>query len=143
MTLTVPTVTGWQGIQHASNINGEYGTAYAPLFSRSSHERRASIALSRSGFRAARAIMKALTGAAAGDTATDTYVRAGTDQQGPTLAGPGGARNMETVTTVNAATTAGQETAIEARIVDGLFAQAPSSYPTDASGNGGGGKVGV
>jgi hypothetical protein len=50
---------------------------------------------------------------------------------------------METVTVNSGNTTSAQETYIENTMIDALFAQNPSSYPTDASGNGGGGKVGV
>lgn len=145
MTISVPTVTGYSAFwQNVSNINGEVGVPYRMLFSRSSHERRASNALYRSGFRAVRELLETVTGAAAGGTAADSYVRAGTTGQGPTAIGPGGARDMETVTTVNRATTAGDITTLLARISVGIFAQAPaipSGYVADASGNGGGGKV--
>ena len=142
MTIAVPTVTGYSAFwQNVSNINGEAGVPYAMRFSRSSHERRASIAMSRSGFRAVRRLILTLNGVAPGATATDTYAQAGTNQQGPTAVGPGGVRNIDTITTVNRVTAAGDVTTITNRIIDGLFVQAPSSYPTDASGNGGGGKV--
>lgn len=144
MTIAVPTVTGYSAFwQVVSNINGEVGVPYAIRFSRSSHERRASLALSRSGFRAVRELMETLNGAAAGGTATDTYAQAGTNQQGPTAVGPGGARTIDTITTVNRATVAADVTALNARVVQGLFLQAPTSYPVDVSGNGGGGKRGV
>lgn len=143
MSLVIPTVTGYSAFwQAVSNINGEVGVPYAMRFARSSQERRASIALSRSGFRAYRAAMKALTGAAAGGTATDTYAQVDAAGQGPT-ANPGGTRTVSTVTSINRATTAADETKIELQVIDGLFAQQPSSYPVDASGNGGGGKRGV
>lgn len=142
MSIAVPTVTGYSAFWSAvSNINGEVGAPYAMRFSRSSHERRASIALSRSGFRAVRELMVTLNGVAPGQTALDTYAQAGTTQQGPTAIGPGGVRTVDTITTVNRVTTAGDVTTLNARVIDGLFVAAPTSYPTDASGNGGGGKV--
>lgn len=142
MSLTIPTVTGYSAFWQANSINPANNVPYALLFSRSSHEFRAASALHRSGFRAVRAAMKALTGAAAGGTATDTFSQISELQQGPTNIGPGGARTVSTVTTINRATTAADETFIEARIVDQLFTAAPTSYAVDASGNGGGGKAG-
>jgi hypothetical protein len=142
MSIAVPTVTGYSAFwQNVSNINGEVGVPYAMRFSRSSHERRASIALSRSGFRAVRELMVTLNGVAPGSAALDTYAQASASQQGPTVTGPGGVRTIDTITTVNRNTAASDVTTLNARVVDGLFVQAPSSYPTDASGNGGGGKV--
>lgn len=135
MSLTVPTVTGYSTFWGGANV-------YAPLFARSSIERRASIALSRGGARALRAAMLALSGAAAGGTATSTHTRVDATGQGPTNAAMlGGSRTMETFTSINRATTAADETFTETYVITGLAAAAPSTYPTDASGNGGGGKV--
>lgn len=106
-------------------------------FGRSSQERRASRALASSGFRGMRRVLRELMGVAPGVTAVDTYARVRAEN-GDFV---GGARVVETVTTVNAPTTAPQVTYLNALIVDGVFLQQPASYPVDLSNNGGGGKV--
>jgi hypothetical protein len=110
-----------------------------PRYARDSNERRIAQAMSRAGFRGMRRVIRTLNGAAPGTTATDTYARVlGSNAFEP----PSGARPIETVTTVNAATTAAQQTAIQTRLIDQLFVSSPTSYPTDLGG-GGGGKVTV
>lgn len=140
MTVTVPAVTGW------SNFWGENPNSYAMLFSRSSHERRASLALSRSGWRAYRELMLTLNGTAVGQTATDTYARVSAPDGLAFPSALGGVRTIDTVTSVNRVTATADKTMIDERIINGLFDQDPSiptGYPTDLSGNGGGGKGGV
>lgn len=140
MTVTVPTVTGW------SNFWGESANAYAMLFSRSSQERNASLALHKSGFRAYRRLMLTLNGTAVGSTATDTYARVTAPVGLTETALFGGLRTIETVTSVSRATVTADKTMIDTRIINGLFSQAPTipgGYPSDLSGNGGGGKAGV
>lgn len=141
MSFTPPAVTGYSAFYDASlgrPFNGDTATYNAMLrYGRSSNERRASFALSRSGFRGMRRVLKELVGVAPGATATDTYGRV----SAPISEFLGGARAVDTITTVNAATTAAQVTYLNALVADGLFLQNPSSYPVDASGNGGGNKL--
>lgn len=81
-----------------------------------------------------RALWRALTGAAAGGTATASQVRVQATQGGNTT----GLIPIETVSLVNRATTAADRTAFLALLDRVVY---PSSYPADVSGNGGGGKV--
>lgn len=111
-----------------------------PRTGRSNTERLVALALSKAGFRGMRRVLRTLNGAAPGVTASDSYARV---QGSVPFDSPSGLRPIETVTTVNAATTAAQQSYIEQRMVDALFNPNPSSYPLDASGNGGGGKVRV
>lgn len=81
-------------------------------------------------------VIRALTGAAAGGTATGSYKRVAVqDVNDPTTLG--GKRLVETKTAINRATTAADVT----KIKDDLdFKNSPSPWPVDKSGNGGGGK---
>lgn len=86
--------------------------------------------------KAFRAIWLALNGVAAGGSASSTYKRI------TAVAGeqPNGLIPIETVTAISRVTTAADATAITAlfnRVVQ------PSTYVADASGNGGGGKLGL
>lgn len=143
-TTTITMGTGWAGFY---NSNPQSPGNYAPRFARSSHEYRAALALSRHGYRKYRAQMKALSGAAAGGSATDTNPRV--QQTLPAYqmggSGLGGTRTVETVTN-STTTTSAMETFLEAKLIDRLFIEEPTissvGYPTDSSGNGGGGKLG-
>lgn len=81
-----------------------------------------------------RALWRALTGAAAGGTATATVARVQANQGGNLT----GLIPIETVTLVNRVTTAADRTALLALIDRVVY---PSTYVADLSGNGGGGKV--
>lgn len=84
--------------------------------------------------RAFLAMVKAVTGAGVGGTATSTYKRVAAVQGGQ----QGGLIQVETVTPINRVTVAADVTALTAlwnRTVN------PASYPTDLSGAGGGGKL--
>lgn len=90
------------------------------------------------GRAAVRELLHTLIGATAGGTAAMTHkrVRAERDLEANVL---GGARTIETYTSINRATTAGDVTALKNAV------ELPSrvtSYPADAAGNGGGGKLG-
>ena len=136
MTFVLPTVTGYSSFWLYSNPSG-----YAPKFYRSSHERRAAMAISGHGFRKQRAQILALMGAAAGGAATDTNPKVQAVQAMYDAQSGGGRRTIQTVN--NGSTTTGaMETAIEARMINQLFAKAPSTYPVDLAGNGGGNRVG-
>lgn len=83
--------------------------------------------------RVLRALWRALTGAAAGGTATQTRARVQATQGGNL----NGLIPIETVNMVNRATTSADQTAITA-LLDRV--DYPSTYVADLSGNGGGGK---
>ena len=137
MSFTVPTVTGW------SNFYGETANAYQPLYARSTLERRLGVELARQSNRAARATIRALTGVAPGSSKANTQARVSAPNG---LTDPqmlGGLRTIDTFTVQSGNTAASDVTYINALINDSVYNQAPSSYPADASGNGGGGKVGV
>ena len=89
--------------------------------------------LARGSNRAALAILKSITGAAAGGAISSTYKRV-TGTVPPT----GGAQPIETVTLASRTSTAADVTAFTAllnRLVN------PTTYALDLSGNGGGGKL--
>lgn len=132
---------GWSGLW-----NREYGENYSALGSNNTAEfnsttnKAISKRISRDrGGRKLAEILRTLVGATAGSTAAVNHVQiAETSNLGNPTA-HGGSRTIETIEDVNRATTAADVTVIQG-IIDQVFA--PSSYPTDAAGNGGGGKVG-
>lgn len=83
-------------------------------------------------------ILKVLVDGNVGDVATATHprIQAGVQFDNGTL---GGKRVLETVTDVNRATVAADQTQIDSDI---LFAHTPNPFPTEKSGNSGGGKLG-
>jgi hypothetical protein len=141
---TVPTVTGYSGFyQLTGDMLPYYMTPTAQGGGRSRHEYRIAALLSRSDMRALRAAWLALTGAAAGETATATYERIEAPATTPTQIGDlGGNRPIETIEAINRATTAADEAYIEDLLDDDLLARSltPASYPT-VVGSGGGGKI--
>lgn len=139
MSLSIPTVTGW------SSFYGESVDAYQMLFARNSMERRLSMRYAPQSARVMRAVARALNGAAPGDTATATYKRVKGQAAITDFGLTGGAVEIETVTQIDRATTAADETYINNLIFDNVPNEKPAiaaGYPTDASGNGGGGKLG-
>lgn len=108
--------------------------------------RAAELAISRAlmpaQFRSLRAVMRTLNGTAAGSTATATYARISAPAGLTDSEDFGGARVVDTITDINRATTAADVTYIDG-LITRLASANPSTYATDASGNGGGGKVGV
>lgn len=126
--------------------NGEYGENYSALGSNNTAEQNNTLRthltklVSRGrGNRKLMALMRALNGTAAGGTATVSHVqRTATPDLGAAYSG-GGAVAIASVSDVNRVTTAADEALIDA-VYDKVFH--PTSYPVDASGNGGGSKVG-
>lgn len=93
------------------------------------------------GVRKFRRLMRVLVNGAVGDTATETRSRV-TAVSG--LTDPNaysGAVAIESQSIINRATTTADRDAI-LEVIDNTSAIAPASYPVDASGNGGGGKLG-
>ena len=119
--------------------NGEYNEDYSLLVNKSPLQKRIARVFRRGGLRTFQELALTLNGAAAGSTAAATHSRAEAERElgSPTV--NGGARTIETVTHVNRVTTAADKTAIDAV----LSQSTAPTYPTDASGNGGGGKLGL
>lgn len=123
--------------------DGVYGQPYA-LLSNTAKKGNTQTQLARLlsrrtyGRAAYRELIKELIGAAAGEEAVASHsrVRAERNLLGNDL---GGARAIETFTGIERNTTAADETNIE----DALSQQTQPTYAVDASGNGGGGKLGV
>lgn len=137
MSISAPTVTGW------SNFWGLTADAYTMQNFRSSHERRLGMVFGRHGYRGIRKVERLITGTAVGQTATDTYARVSAPAGLTEASSLGGARTIDTITSVARATVTADKTYMET-VLDKVFGMNPaiSTYPTDASGNGGGGKAG-
>lgn len=90
-------------------------------------------------------IMYALTGAAAGGSASESLARVDAQATDPThqtaLAEMGGVRTVTSVSLINRVTTAADVTYVK-QMLDQRFGQAIASYPT-VLGSGGGGKIGA
>lgn len=88
--------------------------------------------------RIVRRLLLTLVGAAAGGTATETRARVQAAQAAGSITTNGGLVPVETVNLINRATTSTDVTNLTA-----LVSRSPvPSYSADASGNGGGGKLG-
>lgn len=127
------TVTGFSGLFDTIQPTG------LTLSDSENIRKRISKVLSRSeGARELKELLLTLNGAAAGAAASATVARVGhtVDAGNPVV--NGGARTIDTVTVIGRNTTAADETAIDAMLNQ---VHAPTSYPVDASGNGGGGKL--
>jgi hypothetical protein len=147
MSFAPPTATGYSAFYSTAFARPGNGAAAdynaVPRYGRSSNERVAAFALGRGGFRGMRRAMRVLNGASAGSATSETYGRiAAQTPFAPETAG--GARTVETVTvSPTGNTTTAQRDYINDKILDMLYDQEPGTYPTDASGNGGGGKRGI
>lgn len=142
MSMAAPTVTGYSPFFSSSvgrtDAGNEASYNAVTRYARSSNETMIARSLSQGGYRGFRKIMRILNGAAAGSDATVTHARVDASTQGPSTA-PGGARTIETFTDNSGNTTSAQKAYID-NLLDRVYNSSPSSYPTDASGNGGGGK---
>ncbi len=119
----------WSGLW-----DGIYGAPYAPINQRMTLPRRVGMAYARDGMLANAALGVALNGAAVGGTATATRPVVRAVQSSGSL-GLGGARPVDTQTLINRATTSADQTALNA-LFQAKFA--PTSYPVDRGGGGGG-----
>lgn len=91
--------------------------------------------------RVTRELLDTVLGAAAGSAASATHARVEGDRDPGNPVVNGGQVDIETVTDISRNSTAADVTALKAELVN--VNKQPSSYPTDASGNGGGGKLGL
>lgn len=128
MSLPTPSVSGY------SSFWGNPANSYQLLVNKAGVMAGASRVLARQGMRELRALMLALNGASAGGTASRTVSRVLHSTNG-------GAKSIETVTVINRATTANDKSFVD-DVLNRFTNAAPSSYPVDASGVGGGGKLG-
>lgn len=143
MSISAPTVTGFSGFWEYHAPTGQ-AAPYAMRHYRNSTENRIAFILGRPGIRGIREIMYTLAGAATGSAASDTNKRIKAPAGLTETSAFGGSREIETVTNVSANTAAADLTYMQDlfnRYIN--LAPAIASYPTDASGNGGGGKLGI
>ena len=128
--------------------NGVNAENYSLQVGRSPNFRRISQALRRRSLTVLREVIDTVSnGSSINGAAAVTFKRAAGDPNPGSSPSHGGKRTIETVTQVNAATTVGTGTLtapnVSAAQIDGLvdYKSFPATYPTDASGNGGGGKL--
>lgn len=121
--------------------SGFWNNAPPPnTYHRNGTERLVSQALGRRSNAGLRKVMRALNGVSPGATVSDsiTHIQAVSPFS---ISGYGGLRAMRTYTTpYDGVTTSAQQAYINANIFDAIAVTA-QPYPTDLSGNGGGGKV--
>ena len=122
--------------------NNEYGENYALLGDAAkignAHTSLARVFAGRLYGRAGvRALLKSLVDGAVGDNAAATHKRVKAERD-LNLNIQGGARTIETETTINRNTTSADENLL----LRALELSPAPTYPTDASGNGGGNKLG-
>ena len=137
MALTAPTITGWSefwGGSFAANGYTLVGSEPVNMFAN------AAKIMARSGRREVRRALYALTGATVGTTATESYKQVDGPDGITNNAALGGLRTINTVTVINRATITADQTKLQTMLNYGYSAPL-SSYPTDTSGNGGGGKL--
>lgn len=129
-------------MSYSGLFNGVHGDGHALLTNKIGNAQTmlARLFANRTYGRAAYAeLMATLTGAAAGGAAAASHKRV---QAAANLSAnvQGGVRTIETFSAINRNTTAADESDIEAALA---LSSQPAAYIADASGNGGGGKVGV
>lgn len=113
---------------------------YRSVTKKKTNLRHVSRLLGKQSMRATKELFITLINGAVGDTAADSYKRIGHTVSPGTALVNGGKRTIETVTTINRATVAGDATTLDDVVAD-EWALAPASYPVDKSGNGGGGRL--
>lgn len=120
--------------------NGIFGADHALTNSQQRQKRMISRIMEKPGNRKLRGLMLALNGAAAGGTAAVTHKQIAGPVSTPIPVGSyGGVRTVETVTDINRATTAADETNID-QIINDKFG--PTSYPSSRDGRLYGGMAG-
>lgn len=140
--LTQPTVTGWSSFWALTgDQQNYYPTPVSQKGYRTHIQWQLARLLKRNQTRDLVAAMVALNGAAVGGTATSTYKQVHSQTFQPTFIGEfAGNRQIDTITAINRATTAADQTFINDMLNNALL-EAGITYPTDASGVGGGGKI--
>lgn len=137
----------WTGYSPTMGVNGANVASVngVQVDGKSPIEKRAGLLMQLEGFRANKALLADLIGAATGDTVTANWYRVKGVQALNDRTALGGAVQIETTfalgtTTAGRATTAADVTALKA-IVNMKSALDSGSYPVDLSGNGGGGQL--
>lgn len=118
-------------------FDGVHGTPHV-LDETEPGEKRLSHIMREQGMRAIKELMLTVNGVAVGQAALAQNTRAAAFNTVGAAPGGGGARTIETVDIVNRVTVAADTTRI-ADMLNEVFV--PGTYPADASGNGGGGKL--
>ena len=122
--------------------NGVYGTPYSIQVNRASEIRQIGRVMKRrSTVRMRKVVDTVVAGSSINGGAATTYKRASSTVDPGNAIVNGGLRTIDTVTQIAASqlTLAADATKVDAMV---LFRNKPASYPTDRSGNGGGGKSG-
>ena len=117
----------------SSGFWSEQGSGYALLVNKAPTRARLQRAVGTDGFRTIRALFNGLIGASSGSNVTSTYRRIAAETSNDV---GGGRRTVDTVTTINRNTVAGDVTALKEMVVN--VSRRPATYPRDLSGNGGG-----
>ena len=117
--------------------NGVHGEDYALLANQQPHENKINKLFrgSRYGMRELKELLLTTIGASAGSAAADTYKRIEAQVGNEDFLATGGVVPIETVTVIGRNTTAADVTALKAMLTR---ISAPTTYPADKSGNGGG-----
>lgn len=132
-------MTNFSGLEF--QIDG-VGTDYAIQGSQPTHRKRLSRMMKRQATRKISELLDTLIGAAAGSTASASVKQVDHDADPGNPVVNGGVRTINTVSLINRATTAADVADLKSFLtIGGSEAQRDPTYPTDASGNGGGGKL--
>jgi hypothetical protein len=145
MSLTAPTVTGWQAMWYLTGDRAAY--AYLTGQNRYNAAYQVARTFKKRAMADARGALAALIGAAAGGTATVQWSRRapqiGPDSSTPGVTGVGsmgGNISIETATSINRATTSADVTELKKWFSPTALLEAGLTYPT-VEGSGGGGKM--
>ncbi len=125
-------MTAWQGL-----YDNVYGVTHALQVDINPLRRKLTRVLKRKSMKVLNELMQEVNGAAVGDAALAEHVRVKGAAVLQTDAG--GVRPIQTVALLDRVTATADTTAIAALLTETRY---PSTYPTDPSGNGGGGKGG-
>jgi hypothetical protein len=131
--------TGWSNTLGSANATDGVTSGSAFSSGLSNTDQRLAMLLNKPGAKKIKALIKSLVDGAVGDSAASTYGRLTAVQGYLSAQELGGLRAIETVTVINRVTVAGDITNLDLVLAR---TSKPSSYASDASGNGGGGKVG-
>lgn len=118
--------------------SGFWGNNYSPVRTSTPMKRRLQKLMRKNGLRVEGELLKELTGASVGETASVTQTRVAGNGTvagvtNPTLGDLGGKRTIETVSKINRVTTSADETDLDSIVTGGSSAP---TYPGDLSGNG-------
>lgn len=132
-------MASWSGLFDGIVPTGAVA-GHSLISTKKTNGRHVSRLLGKQSMRALKELMLTVTGAAAGQTAADSYARIQHEVAPGVALANGGQRTIESVTTVNRATTSDDVTTIQDIIAD-EWSLTPAQYPVDLSGNGGGGRL--